>query len=121
MFGVWKKPSKLLQRFVEFSPYPCYNCYIGVTLANNQKAKGCTIMDEELVILVEKLTDLHEKLGTWEKVGEHYELPKIVLWRRVNDGYDPRNNKSRRILGLSEIIEQKIRRDNKGRFARDIG
>lgn len=75
-------------------------------------------MDNELAKLAEKLLALYEALGTWEKVGEHYKLPKITLWRIAYDGYDPRNNKTRRILGLSEIVEQKIRRDAKGRFTR---
>ena len=78
-------------------------------------------MDDKLVILANKLIALHGELGTWEKVGKHYRLPKIVLWRIAHDGYDPKNNKTRRILGLSEIIEQKIRRDTKGRFTKDIG
>lgn len=78
-------------------------------------------MDKELVILAEKLLNLHEELGTWERVGKHYSLPKITLWRIAHDGYDPRNNKTRRILGLSEIIEQKVRRNAQGRFAKDIG
>lgn len=78
-------------------------------------------MENELVILAEKISNLHEELGTWERVGKHYNLPKITLWRIVNDGYDPRNNETRRKLGLREIVEQKIRRDSKGRFAKDIG
>ena len=78
-------------------------------------------MDEELVILAEKLIDLHAELGTWEGVGKHYGLPKITLWRIVYDGYEPKNNETRRKLGLTEIIEIKRRRDGKGRFASDIG
>lgn len=73
-------------------------------------------MDEELLRLAEKLLALHKKLGTWEKVGKHYGLPKIIPWRIVFDGYEPKNNETRRILGLSEIVQQKIRRDAKGRF-----
>lgn len=74
--------------------------------------------DDELDILAEKLLKLHANLGTWEKVGQHYGLPKIILWRIVYDGYDPKNNGTRRVLGLSEIVEQKILRDAKGRFTR---
>jgi len=96
-------------------------CYYGVIFSNRLKIKDNTIMDDELVILANKLIALHGELGTWEKVGKHYGRPKITLWRIAYDGYDPRNNETRRILGLSEIVEQKIRRDVRGRFARDIG
>lgn len=74
-------------------------------------------MDKELLRLADELSLLHEKLGTWEKVGAHYGLPKITLWRIVNDGYEPKNNRTRQILGLSEIIVQRRLRDAKGRFA----
>jgi len=75
-------------------------------------------MENELLRLAEKLLTLYQELGTWEKVGAHYDLPKITLWRIVYDNYEPRKNKTRRILGLSEIVEQKIRRDAKGRFVK---
>ena len=75
-------------------------------------------MDNELLRLAEKLLALHQELGTWEKVGKHYGLPKITLWRIVFDGYEPKNNETRRTLGLSEIVQQKIKRDAKGRFSK---
>ena len=77
-------------------------------------------MNNELERLANKLIDLHEELGTWEKVGDHYGLPKITLWRIALDGYEPKNNKTRRKLGLSEIIEMKRHRDAKGRWAAEI-
>ena len=78
-------------------------------------------MTDELVTLANKIGDLYSELGTWERVGEHYGVPKIVVWRIVNDNYEPKKNEIRRLLGLSEIIEYKIRRNSKGRFAKDIG
>lgn len=78
-------------------------------------------MSGELVTLANKIEGLHKELGTWERVGEYFGLPKIVPWRIVHDGYEPRNNETRRKLGITEIIERKIRRDSKGRFAKDIG
>ena len=78
-------------------------------------------MGNEIEILAEKLLDLHAELGTWERVGLHYGMPKITLWRIVFDGYEPRGNEPRRRLGLSEIVEHRVRRDDKGRFAKDIG
>lgn len=78
-------------------------------------------MADELVTLANRLDNLYNELGTWERVGEHFGVPKIVVWRIVNDNYEPKKNKIRRLLGLSEIIEYKIRRNSKGRFAKDIG
>lgn len=78
-------------------------------------------MTDELVTLANRLSDLYDELGTWERVGEHFGVPKIVVWRIVNDSYEPKKNKIRRLLGLSEIIEYKVRRNSKGRFAKDIG
>ena len=74
-------------------------------------------MDKELERLANKISDLYEELGTWEGVGSHYGLPKIILWRIVNDGYEPKNNKTRRRLGLSAIVEKKQMRDTSGRYA----
>jgi len=78
-------------------------------------------MENELVILADKLIALHSELGTWERVGIHYDIPKITLWRIVFDSYEPKNNEDRLKLGLSEIIISKRRRNAKGRFAKDIG
>ena len=74
-------------------------------------------MDEELARLAARISDLYEELGTWEGVGKHFGLPKIIPWRIVNDGYDPKNNKTRRRLGLSPIVEEKQMRDTNGRYA----
>jgi len=74
-------------------------------------------MKDELEILANKLLELHAELGTWERVGKHYGLPKITLWRIVFDNYEPKGKEPRLILGLSEIVEHRIHRDAKGRFA----
>ena len=74
-------------------------------------------MKDELEILANKLLELHTELGTWERVGKHYGLPKITLWRIVFDNYEPKGKEPRLILGLSEIVEHRIHRDAKGRFA----
>ena len=83
-------------------------------------SNGAT-MKNELEILADKLLDLHDELGTWERVGRYYGMPKITLWRIVYDGYEPKGKDPRRKLGLSEIVEHRVHRDAKGRFARDIG
>ena len=74
-------------------------------------------MDEELARLAARISDLYEELGTWEGVGKHFGLPKIILWRIANDGYEPKKNKTRRRLGLSVIVEQRQSRDTSGRYA----
>ena len=94
---------------------------MAVTMGNRKITDLDKIMKNELEILAKKLLDLHDELGTWERVGDHYDMPKITLWRIVNDGYEPKGRDVRRLLGLSEIVEHRIRRDTKGRFVKDIG
>ena len=77
-------------------------------------------MDEELTRLADKLIELHGELGTWERVGLHYDLPKITLWRIAFDGYEPKDNETRHILELSEIVEYRIHRDARGRFTKGM-
>ena len=93
---------------------------MAVTTGNRKITEWTIIMKDELEILANKLLELHAELGTWERVGKHYGIPKITLWRIVHDGYEPRGKEPRRKLGLSEIVEHRIRRDAKGRFAKDI-
>lgn len=83
--------------------------------------KDVTSMENELEILATEILKKHDELGTWERVGDHYGLPKITLWRIAIDGYEPKKNKTRRLLGLSEIVEHRVRRDGKGRFAGGVG
>ena len=90
---------------------------MAVTTGNRKITEWTIIMKDELEILATRLLELHAELGTWERVGKHYSIPKITLWRIVYDGYEPRGKERRRMLGLSEIVEHRIRRDAKGRFA----
>jgi len=92
---------------------------MAVTMGNRKETGNRLNMNNELEILAKKLLDLHAELGTWERVGKHYGMPKITLWRIVYDGYEPRGKEPRRKLGLSEIVEHRIHRDAKGRFAKD--
>lgn len=78
-------------------------------------------MEESIAGLAKKLTDLYEELGTWHRVGERYGVSRTVVWRIAKTGYEPKNNATRRLLGLREIIEQKVRRNAQGRFTKDIG
>ena len=78
-------------------------------------------MAESIAGVAQKLTDLYEELGTWHKVGEQYGVSRTVAWRIAKDGYEPKDNATRRLLGLPEIIEQKVRRNSQGRFTKDIG
>ena len=74
--------------------------------------------DEELTKLAEKLRFLYVELGSWQKVANEFDVPKIVVWRIAKDGYEPQKNNIRRKLGLREKIVSFHARDNKGRFAR---
>ena len=70
--------------------------------------------------LILEIQDLKEKLGTWQAVGDRYGVSKIVAWRIVNDGYEPKGNDVRRRLGLEEILHIRAVRDKAGRFQRRV-
>jgi len=59
-----------------------------------------------------------EELGSYAAVGRKYGVHRAIIWRIMNDNYVPRDNLTRRKLGLKEIVKQEIVRDEKGRFAR---
>lgn len=71
--------------------------------------------------LVRTIENLKSELKTWEAVGNHFGVHKIVVWRIVNDGYEPKDNDVRITLGLPEVIQVKQYRDAKGRFIRKFG
>ncbi len=78
-----------------------------------------TDITNELFELAQGLLALHENLGNWQAVADKFVgVPKIVVWRIANDGYEPQKNEIRRALGLSEFIVVKQKRDAKGRFIR---
>lgn len=77
-------------------------------------------MDNELEELVQDILELYSKYNNWQAVGDHYDVPKIVVWRIANDSYEPKKNEIRSRLGLSEIIEVHQKRDKKGRFIRKL-
>ena len=74
---------------------------------------GKNIAFEELV---DELARLKEELGTWQAVGDQYGVSRAVVWRIVNEGYEPKDNSLRRKLGLEELIIIRARRDEHGRF-----
>ena len=78
-------------------------------------------MDDPLARLQKEIAEFYDDLGSWEKVGDHYGVHRIVVWRIVNQGYEPKSNDVRRKLGLPEIIQRKAYRDEAGRFARPPG
>ena len=75
----------------------------------------------EIDDLAQRLLDLHSKLKTWQKVGDIFGVPKIIVWRIAKDDYEPKKNEVRRALGLSEIIEIKQRRNAKGQYVKNFG
>lgn len=75
----------------------------------------------EIDTLIDELISLHEKLRSWQAVGDHFGVSKITAWRIVHDGYEPRDNAIRRKLGLPETITHSQHRDAQGRFMRKIG
>lgn len=66
--------------------------------------------------LVYAIADQYERFGSWAEVGRFYGISRTIVWRIVNDGYIPKNNHTRRALGLPEIITHQQPRDPRGRF-----
>lgn len=76
------------------------------------------MQEKTLEMLRNEIKNHKELLGTWQAVGDVYNVHRIVVWRIVNDDYEPRKNFLRRKLGLSQIIEKELVRDAKGRFTK---
>lgn len=74
-------------------------------------------MNDPLARLQKKLAEQYKEMGSWDKVGKHYGVHRIVVWRIVNDDYEPKLNEVRRKLGLPEIIQRRAYRDKSGRFS----
>lgn len=88
--------------------------YLGLDLPIKENDKA---VSRECKILGGKIFRLYRELGTWERVGWSYGLPKIVLWRIVHDGYEPQNSGTRHTLGLPVIETQEVHRNNLGRYS----
>ena len=74
-------------------------------------------LDEtEIKEFAQHLLGLHSKLESWQAVADKFGVPKIIVWRIANDGYEPKKNSVRRALGLSEITIVKQKRNAKGRY-----
>lgn len=56
--------------------------------------------------------------GNWAFLARKYGVDRVVMWRLVNNDYEPRKRDIRRKLGLQEVIHQSIVRDAAGRFTR---
>lgn len=80
--------------------------------------KEVPAQDLECRLLAKELVALHDELHTWGLVGAHFGVNRTTVWRIVHDGYEPKNNRIRKQLGLSEIIRRKIHRNSNGRFAK---
>ena len=58
---------------------------------------------------------------TWTKMAQEYGLYPSILWRIVNEDYEPKREDIRQKLNLHQIIIKKLPRDEKGRFASNGG
>lgn len=52
----------------------------------------------------------------WGVVGRLNGISGGMAWRIVHEGYEPKDNKIRTRLGLSEFITVEVTRNDKGRF-----
>lgn len=55
---------------------------------------------------------------TYGQLAAELKVSKGALWRFINDGYIPKSNVIRSRLGLPEIIEVFVQRDDRGRFSK---
>ena len=69
---------------------------------------------------LERLKKLHDIDGlSWRQIAqlpEYLGVPHGVIYNYAVMNIEPKNNKYRRLLGLSEVIEVPVLRDKKGRF-----
>lgn len=71
--------------------------------------------------LSDEIWELKEKRGTWEAVAAYYDssltvITRTVVWRIAKEGYEPKNNEARRLLGLDELIMVRASRAADGTF-----
>jgi hypothetical protein len=62
-----------------------------------------------------------EEGDTWTKIGREYGLYPSILWRIVNEDYEPKREDIRQKLNLHQTIIKKLPRDEKGRFTSNGG
>jgi len=68
--------------------------------------------------VVDRVWNLYAELGSWRKVADHYGSSKSMAWRIANEGYEPKDKAIRKKFGFTELITQKVRRNEHGRFTR---
>lgn len=66
-----------------------------------------SIDDEFHYGLIPEALELYEELGTWQAVGDHYDLSKEEIWYIVEQKYMPTDNPTRKKLGLCTFLEIK--------------
>lgn len=57
--------------------------------------------------LLPEAIELYEELGTWQAVGNYYDLSKEEIWYIVEHKHMPTDNPTRKKLGLSTFLETK--------------
>jgi len=58
---------------------------------------------------------------TWASMAREYDVNPAVLWRIVNEGYNPKKLETRKKLALPEITTREAHRDEIGRYTRPPG
>ena len=66
--------------------------------------------------LKRQLIKRNENGETWAAMAREYGVSTAVLWRLANEGYNPKNKKTRAKLSLPELVKQTVYRDEHGRF-----
>jgi len=73
-----------------------------------------------------KTSDIQKRLRaelangeTYASLGRKYGVNRGLIWQIVNRDHEPKDSEIRRRLGLAQIVEIRLRRDARGRFASD--
>ena len=62
------------------------------------------------------LLNQHAELKSWAKVAAIYDLNKALVWKVAKTNYEPKDPEIRAKLGLPQVIQQVVHRDEHGRF-----
>lgn len=57
-------------------------------------------------------------LGCAQIAAAYPGVHRAVIWRIHHQGYEPKNNRVRRALGLSELLTVEVVRNGEGRFTK---
>jgi hypothetical protein len=61
---------------------------------------------KSLTTLKQEISASREEEKTWRDIASSYSVNVAIIWRIVNEGYEPKNNEIRKRLGLPLVVTQ---------------